>query len=79
MAELPCDPLDGNVEENGSRLTVTITAQLNRQICQAPRPTTFQYLASVVNVDPGRRTVRVRHRRSGQSAVTILEEEVEVR
>lgn len=60
-ANLPCDPLSGDIERRGNtvRLTVTVIEEVN--FCLGG-PSTFRYAATVVNVQPGVERVVVEHR-----------------
>lgn len=64
-----CDELGGEVKESGQRLDVTITVRADRQFCQGETPTTFQYVANLLNVGAGDRQVVVSHRYVGVDGV----------
>lgn len=78
-ANLPCDPLKGDVERDGStvRLTMTVIEEVN--FCVG-MPSTFRYIATVLNVEAGVRRVVVEHRfeNDDRPAQIVFEGEVEV-
>ena len=61
VGKLPCDEVLGSVEENGNRVTVTITLRADRQVCNGVAPTTFSYVANLLNVDAGNRRLVVEY------------------
>jgi hypothetical protein len=61
VGKLPCDVVGGDLEESGGDLRLTIRLEADRG-CNGVPPTTWTYLANIVNVEPGSRGVRVEHR-----------------
>lgn len=62
VGKLPCDVVGGDLEEvGGGDLRLTIRLEADRG-CNGVPPTTWTYLANIVNVEPGSRGVRVEHR-----------------
>jgi len=65
VGKLPCDEVLGEVKEDGSALRVTITLRADRQVCNGIAPTTFSFIANLLNLDPGERPLRVEYRYVG--------------
>lgn len=62
IGKLPCDVVRGDLKEVGSgNLEVAITLEATRA-CPGNPPTSFNYLANIVAVEPGSRSVLVEHR-----------------
>lgn len=81
VGKLPCDLIDGDLAESSDRLHLTITVVADRNRCPGRPPTTWTYVANIVNLEPGPRTVVVEHRFqgvAGQGGV-VLETVVDVR
>ena len=69
VGKLPCDEVLGDVKENGNALRVVITLRADRQVCNGVAPTTFSYIANLLNLDPGERPITVEHRYIGVDGV----------
>ncbi|MFV1987029.1 MAG: hypothetical protein ACC682_07095 [Gemmatimonadota bacterium] len=69
VGKLPCDEVNGEVEEDGDELRVIITLRADRQVCSGLAPTTFSYIANLLNVEAGDRTIIVEHRYVGVDGV----------
>lgn len=65
VGKLPCDEVAGDVKESGGTLEVTITLRADRQFCNGVAPTTFSYVANLLNVAAGNRQIVVEHRYEG--------------
>lgn len=65
VGKLPCDEVGGEVRESGNVLHVTITVRADRQVCNGVAPTTFSYIANLLNLEAGERPIRVEHRYVG--------------
>ncbi len=65
VGKLPCDEIGGEVKESGRRVDLTITVRADRQFCNAVTPTSFQYVANLLNVGAGDRQLVVNHRYVG--------------
>lgn len=65
VGKLPCDEVRGEVKESGQRLNVTITLRADRQFCNGLTPTSFRYVANLLNVGAGDRQIVVDHRYVG--------------
>jgi hypothetical protein len=62
IGKLPCDVVRGGLKEGGGGdLEITITLEATRA-CPGNPPTSFNYLANIVAVEAGPRSVRVEHR-----------------
>lgn len=74
IGKLPCDVVRGGLKEvGGGNLEVTITLEATRA-CPGNPPTSFNYLANIVAVQPGSRSVVVEHRfvgTEGQAGVVL--------
>lgn len=81
VGRLPCDVLDGDVRDSGGNLRVTILLVADQNSCPGSPPITWSYVANVLNLDPGARTLRVEHRFQGVEgqAGVVLDTLVEVR
>jgi len=69
VGKLPCDEVSGEVEEEGDALRVIITLRADRQVCSGVAPTTFSYIANLLNVESGSRSIIVEHRYMGVDGV----------
>lgn len=65
VGKLPCDEVNGEVQENGKNLRIIITLRADRQFCNGQAPTTWSYIANIVNLDPGDRGIIVEYRFRG--------------
>jgi hypothetical protein len=74
IGKLPCDVIVGDVKEvSGGDLELTMTLEATRA-CPGNPPTSFNYLANIVAVEPGERSVVVEHRfvgTDGQAGVVL--------
>lgn len=62
IGKLPCDVIVGDLRETGGgNLELTMTLEATRA-CPGNPPTSFDYLANIVSVEPGEHSVRVEHR-----------------
>lgn len=69
IGKLPCDGLVGDLKEvGGGDLELTITLEATRA-CPGTPPTSFNYLANIVAVEPGERSIEVEHRFVGTDGV----------
>lgn len=78
---LPCDNLYSDLDANKTRLSLTITLETGVNQCPGVPPTSFTYIANLLNVDPGSYTVRIVHAFEGidrASEVVLDGEEIEV-
>lgn len=74
VGQLPCDTVDGDVEERGPDLFLTIVMVSGVQGCSGVTPTTFSYAANVLGLDPGARGIIVEHQfrgTDGQAGVVL--------
>lgn len=69
VGKLPCDQLAVDVEERGSTIDFTVTLDADRNACNGIAPTTWAYVANVVNLDPGEKNVQVLYRFRGTDGV----------
>lgn len=58
---LPCNPLAADVRQSGSTVRLTVTLIEGRNFCVG-KPSLFHYVANVVNLKSGSRTLIVEHR-----------------
>jgi hypothetical protein len=74
IGKLPCDVVRGDLKEvGGGDLEITITLEATRA-CPGNPPTSFNYLANIVAVEAGARSVLVAHRfvgTEGQAGVVL--------
>jgi hypothetical protein len=68
IGKLPCDAVLGELEESGRDLELTIILEATRA-CPGNPPTSFNYLANIVNVKPGEHSIQVEHRFVGTDGV----------
>ena len=65
VGKLPCDELYGEVDVDDGELRVRITLNAERQFCAGIAPTTFSYVANILNVESGDRPIVVEYRYVG--------------
>ena len=65
VGKLPCDEVDGELKEKGSTIRVIITVRADRQACNGLAPTTWSYVANILNLSAGSRGIIVEHRFRG--------------
>ncbi|MDX1396412.1 MAG: hypothetical protein R3195_18670 [Gemmatimonadota bacterium] len=65
VGKLPCDEVYGEVDVDGDELRVRITVNAERQFCAGIAPTTFSYVANILNVKSGDRPIVVEYRYVG--------------
>lgn len=65
VGRLPCDQIGIDIDESGSAVDVTITVDGNRNACNGIAPTTWAYVANIVNLDAGQKNLRVDYRFRG--------------
>lgn len=65
VGRLPCDVIEGDIEESGTRLRITVTVVADRNHCPGRPPTTWSYVANVLAVESGQHAVVVEHRYQG--------------
>ena len=65
VGKLPCDEVRGEADEQGNRIRVIITLRADRNFCSGAAPTTFTFVANLLNVDPGDRQIVVEYRYVG--------------
>ena len=74
IGKLPCDVIVGDLKDvGGGDLKLTMTLEATRA-CPGNPPTSFDYLANIVSVEPGERSVQVEHRfvgTDGQSGIVL--------
>jgi hypothetical protein len=69
VGKLPCDEVAGDVSEKSGTLYVTVTLRADRQVCNGVAPTTFSYIANLLNVPAGEQRIVVEHRYEGVDGV----------
>jgi hypothetical protein len=69
VGKLPCDEVNGEVKVNGDELRVIITLRADRQVCSGIAPTTFSYIANLLNIGAGNRPIVVEHRYVGVDGI----------
>ncbi len=69
VGKLPCDEIRGALKEDGGALRLTITVVADRQFCNGSEPTTWSFIANILNLDPGSQRVVVRYRFQGTDGV----------
>lgn len=65
VGKLPCDEVNGELNQEGSTIRVIITVRADRQVCNGRAPTTWSYLANILNLDRGNQGIIVEHRFRG--------------
>ena len=70
VGRLRCDTIDGKVKQSGDEVRVTITVISGRQGCNSTQPTTLSYIANILNIKRGLRSVVVRYRYEGVDGVS---------
>jgi len=65
VGKLPCDEVGGALKDEGSTLRVIITVRADRQSCNGLAPTTWAYVANILNLHAGNRGIIVEHRFRG--------------
>lgn len=69
VGKLPCDEVRGEIKDNGGDIEFTVTMISDRQFCNGRTPTTFSWIANVLNLDSGQQPVRVRYRYQGTDGI----------
>jgi len=65
VGKLPCDEVAGDLKASGHGLRLIITLRADRNACNGIQPTTWSYLANVLNVNPGSWDLIVEHHYRG--------------
>ncbi len=81
VGRLPCDNIDGRISESGDELRLIVVLESGVNACNGIPPTTFSYVANIVNVERGSLSVVVEHRFKGTDGVNrvVLNTIVDVR
>lgn len=69
VGRLPCDNVDGRISESGDELRLIVVLESGVNACNGIPPTTFSYVANIVNVERGSLSVVVEHRFRGTDGV----------
>lgn len=69
VGKLPCDEIRGEIEEVDGDIRFTVTMVSDRQFCNGRSPTTFSWIANILNLDAGSKGVRVRYRYQGTDGI----------
>ncbi len=80
VGRLPCDNVGGRISESGDELRLIVVLESGVNSCNGIPPTTFSYVASIVNVAQGSLSVVVEHRFRGTDGVNrvVLDTVVDV-
>ncbi len=80
VGRLPCDNVDGRISQSGGELRLIVVLESGVNACNGIPPTTFSYVANIVNVERGSLSVVVEHRFKGTDGVNrvVLDTVVDV-
>lgn len=65
VGKLPCDEVRGDLSDSGNNTRLVITLRADRNACNGVQPTTWSYIANILNLPAGSREFIVEHRYRG--------------
>ncbi|MGH7539503.1 MAG: hypothetical protein ACRELC_00730 [Gemmatimonadota bacterium] len=65
VGKLPCDLLDGDVQESSTEIRLILKLVADQNHCAGRPPTTWSYVANILELEAGTRTLIVEHRFQG--------------